>query len=227
VESSSLRQESREASIVSLGEFNPAIYQPHWFSSMNLIRREEAAESKVTLIHQEAAVFSTDWLKVEVTGDRFAVATGDPAKFLPLRDVATGTFRILEHTPVRAVGLNSIHHFSTGSVDDWHAIGDHFAPKPSWGKILEKPGLRILVMEGRRHASPAKYVWVRIEPATRKVGQGIDISVNEHFDLDKGSTPQERMQSYLATIEEHWEGFLQYADGVCDELFRQALTKSD
>src|SRR3954467_6321102 len=102
------KPELREASIVALGKFNPAIFQPHWYAVSKLIRPEEAEKAKIEVIHNELTVFSTEWFKVEITQERFAISTPDPTKNLPLRDLAMGTFKILEHTPINAFGFNSL-----------------------------------------------------------------------------------------------------------------------
>src|SRR5271155_3868158 len=86
--------------IVVLGSFNPAIFQPLWFSQANLIRKEEAETATVQVIFPEVASFSADWLAVQVTRERLQVECKDPTKKEPLLDIALGMFRILEHTPI-------------------------------------------------------------------------------------------------------------------------------
>ncbi len=38
------------ASIVMVGSFNPAIFQPRWLGSQGIIRPEEAENAKISLI---------------------------------------------------------------------------------------------------------------------------------------------------------------------------------
>src|SRR6184192_974106 len=119
MESSAEREEFRSASLVALGSFNPAIFQPQWLGATKLIRQEEADKATIEVVHPEMTVFSTEWFKIEVTSGRFAILTDDPTKHLPLRDLAIGVFRVLEHTPITAMGFNSIHHFAMGSSEEW------------------------------------------------------------------------------------------------------------
>ncbi len=100
--------ELQGVSIVALGSFNPAIFQPAWFSSNNLIRAEEAREANIQIIQGDVAIFSTEWFSIQVTHERFSLDTRDPSKWLPMRDLVIGTFTILSHTPVRAVGTTAI-----------------------------------------------------------------------------------------------------------------------
>jgi hypothetical protein len=220
-------EDSTEASIVALGAFNSAIFQPQWFAAGNLIRREEADEAQVGIVHSEMTVFSTEWFKAEITSNRFSVLTTDPTKQLPLRDLVVGTFRILEHSPITAFGFNSNRKFAVATEEDWHAIGHHFAPKRSWGNVMTNPGLRLLVMEGKRPGSDSKNVSVRLEPSRASQNRcGVTLSVNEHFDLDATAAPEDRMRRFLGIVAEKFDGFLKYAREATQELLHQAERES-
>ena len=58
-------------SIVLLGDFNPKIFQPAWFAAQELIRKEEAESAEIEVIHPEVVVFSLDWLRIQVTRNRW------------------------------------------------------------------------------------------------------------------------------------------------------------
>lgn len=208
-------------SIIVVGSFNPAIFQPLWLSDNNLIRKEEANEAKIEIIHRQAAIFSTEWFSLQVTDDRFALETKDPTKSLPLRDLAFGAFKILEHTPIAAFGLNRIQHYSMSSMDRWHALGHHLAPKASWHALLSEPGMRLLIMEGKRANCDAR-IQVRIEPLDRLTG-GVSISVNEHHDFTplKDATIADRNRLFLEAIQEQWDCFMTYAGEVSTHLFHE------
>jgi len=222
MESSPQRDETSEASIVALGAFNPQIFQPQWFAASQLIRKEEADGATIGVVHPEMTIFSTEWFKVEITNARFAISTQDPTKHLPLRELAIGTFRILEHTPVTAVGFNSNRHFAMESSDKWHQLGHHYAPKSSWSPILKNPGMRVLIMEGTREGSKSNRITIKIEPSAKIKDHGVQISINEHFDLDADASPPDRLKSFLVIIESNWDEFLKYADDACEHLLSEA-----
>ena len=161
----SQQPELQGVSIVVVGSFNPAIFQPHWLSSKGLIREDEASESRVEIIHKDIAIFSTNWFGLQVTDDKFVLDSKDPTKYLPIRDLACGIFQILEHTPIRAFGFNCNLHFRMPSEEEWHAFGDYFAPKESWSPILTNPGMKSLTMEGTREGCDADRIWVKVEPS--------------------------------------------------------------
>lgn len=218
------KPEIQGVSVVVLGAFNPAIFQPRWLSSNGLIRDEEAreAEEHLQIVHREVSIFSTEWFSLQATDNRFSIDTMDPAKTPALRDLAGNIFRILEHTPVNAFGLNTNRHFRMQSEEDWHAFGHHYAPKKPWNAILTDPGMQALTISGKRNDCQADRVQVKIEPST-KVHPGVYIQVNEHYRLDRDpeSTPQDRMVNFLGILQESWDGFLTYCDGVATHLLTE------
>src|SRR5437867_10843081 len=110
-------------SIVMLGSFNPAIFQPHWLGAQHLIRPEEAENAKIRAIQAEVADFSTEWFELQVLQNRFQILSKDPRQYGPLRDLAAAIFALLSHTPVRALGMNRSFHFKMPSLEAWHGIG--------------------------------------------------------------------------------------------------------
>lgn len=170
--------------IVLLGSFNPAIFQPLWLAQNGLLREEEAKAAEVRVISPEVTVFSTPWMGVEVTSNRFAARANDGGHALPLRDLVIGTFRLLEHTPITAMGLNRLSHYKMPNREQWDKVGDTLAPKEHWSQILAgKVGMRSLTVEAQRPESSAKFVRVKVEPSL-KVEFGLFIEVNEHFVVD-------------------------------------------
>ena len=210
-------------SIVALGDFNPAIFQPKWFSSHELIREEEADSANIEIIHRDAAIFSTGWFSLQVTAGNLTLATHDPTKPLPLRDLAFGTLKLLEHTPIRAFGFNRIGHFRADSEQSWHAFGHHYAPKESWMAVLKNPGLLKLELEGKREVCDDR-IQIRIESSPANlVIRGIMIAVNQHRDIVKNAdgtemTTEQRNRAFLAGLQNDWDGFLAYAKEARDHL---------
>jgi len=137
-------------SVVLRGAFNPQIFQPAWFASEKLIRKEESDNAKIQLIHPQIVIFDLEWLRLNVDTNIFVATTKQEPSFELLRDLISGTFQILHHTPINQMGLNMEMHFKMPSEDDCHAIGDRLTPKEPWTGILEKPGMRTVVMQDLR-----------------------------------------------------------------------------
>ena len=175
------RIEREGMGIVLVGSLNPQIFQPAWFSGQNLLRKEEAEEAKIDIIHQSVVTFSTDWLRLEVTPERFVATTSQVSHYEPLRDLVAGTFKILRHTPLNRMGLNRDLHFPMPSDEAWNSFGNRLAPKEPWRGFLERPGLLSLTMQGLRTDNYQGYINVKVEPS-RRVRPGIYVHVNDHFE---------------------------------------------
>lgn len=205
--------------IVLVGSFNPAILQPQWLASMDLIRREEADSATLQVISPQVTSFSLPWLALQVLEDRFQVESTDPAHHLHLLQLVEGVFEKLEHTPFSKMGIIRRVHYPLHSEDDWHALGDRLAPKDLWRGIISSPirkgtpGLRTLVIEGSREGSSAAWMRVKIEPSVR-LRHGVYIEVYEHYDEEKSGADAARV--LLDVLREDWEAFLRDAESIAD-----------
>lgn len=204
------------ASIVMIGSFNPAIFQPRWLGAQHLIRPEEAENAKITIVQAEVADFSTEWFQLQVLQNRFQVASADPRQFSPLRDLAAALFTILPHTPVKALGLNRQFHFKMPSRDAWHRIGHLLAPKEPWHTIMEAPGLRAMLMEGRRSGVSGGTLHIKVEPST-KAEHGLYIEINEEFNAPNESE-SDGAQWVPDRLAEHWDAVLTFSEVAAEHL---------
>lgn len=205
------------AAVVMLGSFNPAIFQPRWLGSLGLIPPEESKNAKITIIQAEVADFSTDWFQLQVLTNRFMVASLDPRQFSPLRDLATGIFTILPHTPISAVGLSRSFHYKMPSKEAWNAIGDLLAPKEHWKTIMDNPGLRAMLMQGRRKELGGGDLHVKVEPSS-KVEHGLYVEVNGEF----RPTPEESLgiEWVPRCLTEYWDPIMKLSEDTLEHFVR-------
>ena len=208
--------EIERASIVMIGSFNPAIFQPRWLEAQRLIRPEEAESAKITIIQAEIADFSTEWFQLQVLQNRLSLSSADPSQYAPLRDLGTGIFALLPHTPITALGLNRQFHFKMASPEAWHGLGHRLAPKDPWDAIMEEPGLRSMVMQGRRKEANGGTSYIRVEPST-KFQQGLFVEVNEEFKPHGDGTP-DGAQWVADRLSEHWDSIMNFAKEAAGHL---------
>jgi hypothetical protein len=189
------------ASVVLVGSFNPAIFQPEWFARNRLMPQGEIDESKLQLVHPQACQFETERFAVLVTPDRFTAQQKPNATVEPLRDLVLGTFYILEHTPVTAMGLNRSMHFAMGSLENWHNLGDKLATKEPWESLLEgRPGLRTLEINAQKGDGDKPSVTVKVQPSIH-VQWGAYFDVNEHYPvLEKPA-----LKGMMEILKNRWE----------------------
>ena len=107
----SLQIKSQKQNIVLIGDFNPHIFQPHWFAYHKLLGEDECKSAKIDIVHSDITIFRLDWLKFEITRERVVAMTSFDQYYEVLRDLIIGTFNILTHTPIRMMGINNIADF--------------------------------------------------------------------------------------------------------------------
>lgn len=189
--------------IVIRGQFNPAIFHPAWFQAQKLVRSQEADAAKIEIIQPNVAIFTMEWLRIQIVGDRFQVGTTQEAFYEPLRDLVVGVLDILDHTPLRMLGLNRDFHFRLESEKAMHSVGHRLAPKEDWQGALTAPGLMSLTMQGKRPDQSNGFIQVKVEPSAQ-VQYGVYIEVNDHYELR--STPETTAPPSAATkiLSEQW-----------------------
>lgn len=187
--------EQEGTSIVVAGRFNPLIFSPAWLRLHNLVGAREAEEATVQFIVPPAAVFSTEWLNVDVREDRMQLATSMTKELDRLRDVAIGILEVLKETPIFALGINRDIHWRVPSAEQYHRFGDLLAPKEFWDRELTLSGTAHLTVQGVRPDLWAGFIRVMIQPSMVVQPQGVYAQFNDHFVLQKVATqPTDRSE---------------------------------
>ena len=203
--------------IVVLGQFNPAIFHPVWFAAQDLIRSQEAENAEIQLIHPDAAIFQIDWARIHIVRERFQAGTPQEPYFEPLRDLVSGVFSLLGHTPTRALGINWEFHYRLTSEKIWHQVGHQLAPKDVWKDLLNAPGTRSLVIEGERSDGRSGYIRAKVEPSS-KIEYGVNIEVNDHYDLEGDSKSASRTDRLIEILSENWNESMRRAHEIAEKI---------
>jgi hypothetical protein len=203
--------------IVFRGNFNPAIFHPSWFASHGLIRSQEVDAAKVQIVHPDAAVFTAEWLEINVVRDRFQAATVQESYYEVLRDLVIGVLNLLSHTPLRVMGLNCEFHYQLRSEDAWHSVGHRLVPKADWKDLLEKPGMKSLIVEGVRPDDLKGYIRVKVEPSTR-VSYGVYVEVNDHYDLRQSDDTISGASEAMRILSERWSDSMKRSVSIAQKI---------
>lgn len=221
-------------SIVGAGNFNPAIFQPHWLEAKHLISPTAAASAAEELvITPDLTAFRADWLSVQVGLQQMVFSTVDEGRDLDLRDVVAGVWGLLPETPMDAIGINADAHYRLESEEVWHALGDRLAPKDVWEPVFntELPawkrrpdghfvGLRTMTVESHRD-DDAGYVRVEVGPSVR-VKHGVYVGVNSHFQLTQSSESRGNAVEASSILATHWQETRQLEHALIASLMAQA-----
>jgi len=210
--------EDESVSVVLLGDFNPKIFHPVWFATHGLIRQSEVENKdlKLEITHSEYAAFATESFRLSVSQNRFAVQSSGSGFRDMTRDLVTGTFALLSHTPIRTLGLNREFHYRMESDEAWHAVGHKLAPKAVWGDTLNEPGMEDLRVLAKRSDAHRGCVRVIVQPSP-KVKPGVYVQVNDQYDVEaRDAAGAERIMEILTEV---WNKSLAYSEKVTHTMF--------
>jgi len=200
-----------ELNLVFLGGFNPFIFHPEWFRKIGLFSDQEIDASYEGGIWQDKdgnnniinftqfispgiSTIKISDIDIRVEPKRFQILTLDETKFEQLRDVAFGVFKILEYTPISALGVNVRAHYNMGKEEVWHSLGHLLAPKEPWGGILEDPLMKSITLEGVNPFSENGAIRITIEPSSH-YKFGVFIQINHHFSFPDSTDSSEAVDA--------------------------------
>jgi hypothetical protein len=199
-------------SIVLLGHFNPGLIQPNWLETQGLF---EGREIKVgdAIVTPPVTTLNLGWLVVEVLEQRASFTTTEEATSAGLlRDFVVDLFRILEHTPVSAIGMNQFQHF--GLPDGaWDRLIAKLGPSDLLQDALPGAATKSLRWDAPREDGLAGHRALTLEPSVRLAG-GAWVSWNSHVDLGA----DKRGSDAVAVLEQRWDHDRRTATSMADFL---------
>jgi hypothetical protein len=203
-------------SIVVIGAFNPTIFHPSWFATHELIRQGEAEAATVEIVHREASVFTTEWLRLQVTRDRLHLQTERQSDFDALRDLAVGTLTLLSHTPTRVVGVNHDTTLRFGTREEFDDLGWLLSPKDLWDPVLERPGLAHLQEQGLRPDEYQGYLRIKVEPVLDGTNRAV-VGINDHVVLSEDDSTASTEQIRRLLMDE-WKSMAVRAEQMLEHV---------
>lgn len=209
-------------SIVLIGVFNPAIFQPTWFSLKRLLRESETENAKIEVIHPEVARYViSDWLSVDVTKNRCEFKTSMEPYFDVLKDLVTGTFKVLQETPINAVGINNIFDIALSSTDEYYNFGRELTPLDLWDGTLNDAKLltlEILEQESYDHANLSRRIRISPSDPEDKISNGVKININNHFIIKESKSSEA-----VLTLETNMNDIRKYSYRIANNLLTKVI----
>ena len=205
-------------SIVVVGDMNPQIFHPLWFAREGLLTESEAEEAEVKLVHPDIVAFSADWLEAQVTREKFIIKTKMEAYFEPLRDLAIGTFSLLAHTPLRAVGVNFDRHVKIRE-DKLEELTNKFAPKNFWeekGLNTQFEGISVSIDKSTVE-HPLRFLKIKIEPSAL-IENGIFLNLNYHTQLKPRAGKENFGDQLVAILNQDWASMKKEIDQITKKI---------
>ena len=214
--------------VVFVGSFNPVIFTPAWFELHGLLPSGTAENAALELAHPQATQFNAEWLHLNVGIERLMAETTQSPD-VRVRDLMVRTFKEhLNHTPLKALGINRNVHFDVKTTDNRDRIGRKLAPIEPWGAWgdviggggMHGGGLTSITMsqndpEGRPKGGR---ISVRVEPSM-KIGDGrtgVFVNVNDHYECD--ASQQDSADAVIQLLEENFDASVQRSNGLIDQV---------
>ncbi|MEU4193154.1 hypothetical protein AB0E69_14740 [Kribbella sp. NPDC026611] len=219
---------SENLAIVVKGHFKAAIFSPAWMWKQELIGPVEYEAAEVEIISADVAKFRCMWLDCFISPDTLQFSTTDDAEFERVRDAMVGVLRILDQTPIAALGINRSMTIQISSPDRWHSLGDKLIPKEPWEDVLKLPGMAELTLWGVRPDLYSGRIAVVIGPTP---DQGVSIAYNDHYELDRVEsqpTKREDMPDFRPNaVVEATQEKISIATEILLENFESSLTRAN
>ncbi len=176
----------KELSIVLIGKFNPSIIHPQWLVRKDLIRSGEAEDAKIKVNHPEISDFDLSSCTIQVTHDRFMISSTQETYFKSMMELIKNILELLPECPVLQAGINLHHHYKFDDKEQYIKFGHIIVPKDDlWNKIVKNPGLTKVTIESEREDGKDGKIVTMVGVSRRIQKQGVEIQVNDHFDLYK------------------------------------------
>ncbi len=223
-----------QSTVVILGNFNPAILHPEWFDRNQVLPPHEVREIaeakrdelkdlaglKVKFIGSNVFVsgaetrLSLPSYTIRVTPDRFEVSTSKKEKYEELCEFVAATFKILEHTPISAIGINffSSLKFSEHASDLMHR---YFCGEPK--TISRIFGQDCSINSRIKYDYKDSRVTLILE--SKEESDEIGINFNYHKDF----TEQEGTKELITYLLDSFEPMMMNADQVIKKLFGKPI----
>ncbi|MGR3293568.1 MAG: hypothetical protein ACUZ9M_06070 [Candidatus Scalindua sp.] len=188
------------SSIVFLGNFNPAIFQTQWFDRFKILPIQEiqwaegekpkkielpgtkiiVEEAPYIIITSDHTLLQFPSLQIEVFPDKYICSSKNKEAFSLIKNVTISIFKVLEHTPIKAVGINfeGDCKFRKGAQEILNDlfVNNNRAFKKTFGNDFRIGGTIGFKQESRK-------ITLRIK-GSNTINDGINFSLNFHDDIE-------------------------------------------
>lgn len=210
----------KSLSIVMLGNFNPTIFQPYWFSAKELIREEESSNAKIQVIHSSLVQFELDWVSFLITKEKFQVITTKESYFDIVKDLVISTFKILSETPIDALGINHTHNFTLKDSANYSRFGQWLGNLSIWQEsVPESTLLTLEIFHSKKENGELGSQKIRITPSDLpNLNYGVAIDFNEHIQLKPSTNSKKEL---ILMLEKNWKPSSIEAKKIISNLWKQ------
>ncbi|HRI34782.1 MAG TPA: hypothetical protein PLD02_13600, partial [Saprospiraceae bacterium] len=136
-----------------------------------------------------------DCLSVEATNSRIDFKTKRQSHFSILRDLIVSIFSHLKETPINAIGINHLCHYSLRNSTEYINFGYWLSPVEQLGSLLNRPKLQTIQFvetKDNDNINNEGVIRLTISPSDLILDQkSVVLNSNHHFQNPKGTDAKE------------------------------------
>lgn len=203
-----INPEKEQYSIVLVGDFNPMMFQPEWFSRNLIISPEEVdfAKSQTALspliVSPQLTAFKTSQFSIKIEQKRLQVVC-EKEPFIVIKDFVLKAFEKLGGFTISAYGFNYSAHYAIDTLETFQKIGDNLAPKKYWESLLgdevtgteRKSGLAAIQMQKTKEEKRGQISLI-LQPSIL-IKTGVFMSCNDHTNVDIEDSNAEQVSEQI------------------------------
>ena len=220
--------------VVVLGNFNPPIFHPEWFSRHGILpgeeieglisepKTKEIPEIGIKIFYGQRFVVGNDQARINfhslnfiVTRNKFDIRCEKRAHFPLLLKFLKKIFKLLPETPISAYGINFEEHFTFDATQE-ELIGKFFTKKDALVRLFgddAQYGYTVFANKGN-----AKITFV-VRPSPSLEG-GIYINANFHYENETSDS------EFIAnTVQENFYEAVKFTEKVISKNFGKVIER--
>lgn len=211
-------------SIVLIGDFPPALFNPSWFLKNKLINEKEydfIVNGKQLFVSQAFTMFQTDSFVIRVDQERFSL-DAKQSPYSVIINLLKGIFVGLSTLNIKSYGIN----FSTTIIlerEQFIAFGKKICPRKNFKKFFEEISNENELKNGLVSMALTKEcdfgLYNLSISSSKKTKMGIVFNSNFHHEKDGGYF----VENVVDDIEQNWKGLNDIHNATVDDVLESVL----
>lgn len=209
-----------ELSLTVEGDLNPAIIHPQWLAREALLTNAEADAAQIQIAADDYSLFNTLDFTTEVSRESMSMTTRSEEFEPSLREIFSGTLRLLRHTPVHSLTISRFKYWRPNPTfrsefengPDWRAI----FPMNHWEQLIHDVKPRGIAIEGTTPDKDRIPVTLAVEPGEGGLLDLVYVGCRYDWDLDENGGV-EHLQEIL---ENKWNQMRKHSQDVSSSVLK-------
>lgn len=192
--------------IVVAGQFHPGVFTPDWFSSHQIVSKEDCDNAEIKYIEPSVIDIDFGWFRWYSDPQRAMVELKVDGYDDQMLDLVRSILTMFSYTKVSALGLNYFFFFNMNALGDWHELGHSLTPKDIWkssfGHEEKHYGMKETAIQVEDFYGEGSVFNVTVKAANHvndpKHRHRFAIEFNNHFDIPDQNHWNDHVENILS-----------------------------